>query len=86
MIAEAIDANYAQAPGHRRLRYLRELFRGARRPSAGDLAARLGAWCEGGEHAWLFDNDADRARHRRPHPGLRHDQDPRLARPSARRP
>jgi len=60
MIAEAVDANYAQAPGHRRLRYLRELFRGARRPHAGDLAARLGAWCEGGEHAWLFDNASDR--------------------------
>lgn len=60
MIAEAIDANFAQAPGHRRLRYLRELFRGARRPHAGDLAARLGAWCEGGEHAWLFDNAVDR--------------------------
>ena len=59
MIAEAVDANYAQAPGHRRLRYLRELFRGARRPHAGDLAARLGAWCEGGEHAWLFDNTSD---------------------------
>ena len=60
MIAEAVEANYAQAPGHRRLRYLRELFRGARRPHAGDLAARLGAWCEGGEHAWLFDNANDR--------------------------
>jgi len=59
MIAEAVDANYAQAPGHRRLRYLRELFRGARRPHAGDLASRLGAWCEGGEHAWLFDNVTD---------------------------
>jgi type IV secretion system protein VirB4 len=60
MIAEAIDANYEQPAGRRRLRYLRELFRGARRPHAGDLAARLGAWCEGGEHAWLFDNAADR--------------------------
>ena len=60
MIAEAVDANYAQAPGHRRLRYLRELFRGARRPHAGDLAARLSAWCEDGEHAWLFDNASDR--------------------------
>ena len=59
MIADAIDANFAQAPGHRRLRYLRELFRGARRPSAGDLAARLSAWCEGGDHAWLFDNATD---------------------------
>jgi type IV secretion system protein VirB4 len=59
VIADAIDANFAQAQGHRRLRYLRELFRGGRRPSAGDLAARLGAWCEGGEHAWLFDNAED---------------------------
>ena len=59
MIAEAVEANFAQAPGHRRLRYLRELFRGARRPHAGDLAARLGAWCDGGEHAWLFDNASD---------------------------
>jgi type IV secretion system protein VirB4 len=59
MIADAIDANFAQPAGHRRLRYLRELFRGARRPSAGDLASRLSAWCEGGDHAWLFDNAAD---------------------------
>jgi type IV secretion system protein VirB4 len=59
IIADAIDANFAQAPSHRRLRYLRELFRGVRRPSAGDLAARLAAWCEGGEHAWVFDNAAD---------------------------
>ncbi len=60
VIADAVDANFAQAPAHRRLRYLRELFRGGRRPSAGDLAARLGAWCEEGEHAWLFDNADDR--------------------------
>jgi len=59
MIADAIDANFAQPVGHRRLRYLRELFRGARRPSAGDLAARLAAWCDGGDHAWLFDNADD---------------------------
>ncbi|RAK66555.1 VirB4 family type IV secretion/conjugal transfer ATPase [Phenylobacterium kunshanense] len=59
MIADAIDANFAQPPTHRRLRYLRELFRGARRPSAGDLASRLSAWCEGGDHAWLFDNPDD---------------------------
>jgi type IV secretion system protein VirB4 len=60
LIADAIDANYAQPESHRRLRYLREMFRGARRPTAGDLAARLGAWCESGEHAWLFDNEQDR--------------------------
>ncbi len=59
IIADAIDANFAEHPSHRRLRYLRELFRGARRPSAGDLAARLGQWCDGGEHAWLFDNEDD---------------------------
>jgi len=60
MIADAIDANFAQPPAHRRLRYLREVFRGARRPTAGDLAARLAAWCDKGEHAWLFDNEIDR--------------------------
>lgn len=59
-IADAVDANFAEAPTHRRLRYLRELFRGARRPAAGDLASRLGAWCDKGEHAWLFDNVEDR--------------------------
>ena len=59
MIADALDANFAQPASHRRLRYLRELFRGARRPQAGDLAARLSAWCEGGDHAWLFDNATD---------------------------
>jgi type IV secretion system protein VirB4 len=60
MVADAIDANYAQPQGHRQLRYLRELFRGGRRPVAGDLASRLAAWCDGGEHAWLFDNSHDR--------------------------
>ena len=60
IIADAVEASYAQPPRHRRLRFLREMFRGVRRPSAGDLAARLGAWCEGGEHAWLFDHETDR--------------------------
>ena len=60
IIADALDANFAQAPAHRRLRFLRELFRGVRRPNADDLAARLAPWCEGGEHAWLFDNPFDR--------------------------
>lgn len=59
ILADAIDASYLQDPGHRRLRHLRELLRGVRRPSAGDLAARLAAWCGDGEHAWLFDNDED---------------------------
>ena len=59
VIADALDANFAQPPSHRRLRFLRELFRGGRRPTPGDLAFRLGPWCEGGEHAWLFDNAED---------------------------
>jgi len=60
LISDAIDANFSQPADHRRLKFLRELFIGARKPSAGDLAARLRAWCEGGEHAWLFDNAEDR--------------------------
>src|SRR5947209_18964377 len=59
LIVDAVDANFSQPADHRRLRYLRELFVGARRPSAGDLAARLKAWCDDGEHAWLFDNAED---------------------------
>jgi type IV secretion system protein VirB4 len=59
VIADALDANFAQPTSHRRLRFLRELFRGGRRPTPGDLAFRLGPWCEGGEHAWLFDNAED---------------------------
>jgi type IV secretion system protein VirB4 len=60
LIVDAIDANFSQPRENRRLRYLRELFIGARRPQAGDLAARLRAWCDDGEHAWLFDNPEDR--------------------------
>lgn len=60
LIVDAVDANFSQPRDGRRLRYLRELFVGARRPHAGDLAARLRAWCEDGEHAWLFDNPEDR--------------------------
>lgn len=58
-IKDAVDASYDQAPGLRRLRYFAELFRGARRPDAADLAARLAPWHGAGEHAWLFDNEAD---------------------------
>ena len=58
-IAVAIDANFDAEPGHRRLRYLREMLAGARRPKAGDIVARLRPWCEDGEHAWLFDNAED---------------------------
>ncbi|MGA0605246.1 VirB4 family type IV secretion/conjugal transfer ATPase [Phenylobacterium sp. VNQ135] len=55
-IAEAVDANFAQPAEYRQLRWFAELFRGGRRPSSGDLAARLAPWHGEGERAWLFDN------------------------------
>ena len=58
-IAWAVEANYDQEPGFRRLRYFRELLGGTRRPVPGDLAARLAPWCGDGEQAWLFDNAED---------------------------
>jgi type IV secretion system protein VirB4 len=58
-IKDAVDANYDQAPTLRRLRFFAELFKGARRPDAADLAARLAPWHGAGEHAWLFDNAQD---------------------------
>ncbi len=60
MIREAVEANFRQAPEYRRLRFLVELFRGAAKPSAGDLHARLRPWWGAGERAWLFDNETDR--------------------------
>ena len=60
MIADAVGANFEQQPPYRRLRYFRELFAGARRPQAGDLASRLSPWCGEGDRAWLFDNEYDR--------------------------
>jgi type IV secretion system protein VirB4 len=64
-IAGAVDAAYANDASLRRLRHFRELLSGARRPKPGDLADRLAPWIgaddgEGGEHAWLFDNAADK--------------------------
>ena len=64
-IAGAVDAAYANDSSLRRLRHFRELLSGARRPTPGDLADRLAPWIgaddgEGGEHAWLFDNAADK--------------------------
>lgn len=59
-IAQAVDAAYANDSSLRRLRHFRELLSGARRPRPGDLADRLGAWIEAGEHGWLFDNAVDR--------------------------
>jgi type IV secretion system protein VirB4 len=60
IVAWAVDANFEQEPGLRRLRYFRELLGGRRRPEPGDLAARIAPWCGAGEHAWLFDNANDR--------------------------
>lgn len=59
-IANAVDAAYHNDPSLRRLSHFRELLAGARRPEAGDLASRLDAWLQGGEHGWLFDNQHDR--------------------------
>ncbi len=68
-ISAAVDAAYANDAGLRRLRHFKELLAGAKRPEPGDLADRLSAWigsndasedAEGGEHAWLFDNEQDR--------------------------
>ena len=59
-IRDAIDASYQQPIEHRRLRYLSELFRGDRRPQAGDLWSRLRPWWGDGERAWLFDSEEDR--------------------------
>lgn len=58
-IKDAVDANFQQPAGHRRLRHLAELFRGGQRPHAADLAARLKPWWGEGERAWLFDNELD---------------------------
>ncbi|WP_336987069.1 VirB4 family type IV secretion/conjugal transfer ATPase [Altererythrobacter aquiaggeris] len=60
LLAEAVDAAYANDAGLRRLRHFRELLSGARRPAPGDLADRLTPWIDGGEHDWLFDNEHDR--------------------------
>lgn len=59
VIANAVAASYDQSPALRRLRYFRELFAGARRPTSGDLAARLAPWVGDGDRAWLFDNETD---------------------------
>ena len=58
-IVEAVDANFAQPAQYRRLRHFAELFRGSRRPTQTDLAARLAPWHGAGDYAWLFDNAAD---------------------------
>lgn len=59
-IRDAVDANFEQAPAHRRLRHLVALFRGGQRARPDDLYARLRPWWGDGERAWLFDNAEDR--------------------------
>lgn len=58
-IQDAVAANFDQPMEHRRLRRIVELFRGDRRPQAGDLWSRLRPWWGDGDHAWLFDNPID---------------------------
>jgi type IV secretion system protein VirB4 len=58
-ISSAVEACFDHDPAFRRLRYFKELLGGRRRPETGDLASRLDPWIHGGEHAWMFDNDAD---------------------------
>jgi type IV secretion system protein VirB4 len=58
-VKDAVDANYDQPEGHRRLRYIVELFRGGHRPHGKDLWSRLRSWWGNGERAWLFDNEKD---------------------------
>jgi type IV secretion system protein VirB4 len=59
MIASSVDAAYENDASLRRLRHFKELLAGAKRPERGDLADRLSAWINTGEHAWLFDNERD---------------------------
>lgn len=58
-VQDAVAANFDQQPQFRRLRYFAELFRGDRRPHTADIHARLRPWWGEGEHAWMFDNEAD---------------------------
>lgn len=59
MVRDALETNFAQPPERRRLCFLVELFRGAGRPHADDLYARMRPWHGRGERAWLFDNERD---------------------------
>ncbi len=59
VIRDAVDANYSEAPEHRRLSYLQEMFTGHERPGPDSLSARLGQWVGKGDRAWLFDHERD---------------------------
>jgi type IV secretion system protein VirB4 len=60
VVAKAVDEVFAHGAELRRLRFIRDLLAGGRRPQPGDLTSRLDPWIGSGEHAWLFDNDDDR--------------------------
>ncbi len=81
-ISAAVDAAYANDPSLRRLRHFKELLAGARRPQPGDLADRLAAWIDSGEHGWLFDNARRPARPLGPGARLRHDRAARKPAPA----
>lgn len=55
-VEAALAANFAAPRRFRRLSTFVDLLRGAQRPVADDLHARLRPWWGDGEHAWLFDN------------------------------
>jgi len=59
VIEAAVESNFSAPPSLRRLRAFADLLRGAERPQATDLHARLRPWFGRGEHAWLFDNAED---------------------------
>lgn len=59
MVQDAVDANFGQPRGHRRLCHFVDLLRGYARPHSGDLYARLKPWWGDGAYAWLFDNAED---------------------------
>src|SRR3546814_6154177 len=58
-IKDAVEANCAQPPHHRRLRHIVELFRGGHRPRPADLLSRLRPWWGDGGDAWPLDNAVD---------------------------
>ncbi len=58
-IKEAVEASMDAPSKLRQLSHFAQLLRGAQPPHPNDLAARLAQWHGKGEHAWLFDNDAD---------------------------
>src|SRR4029453_13293696 len=69
-IATAVDDIFSHNPDLRRLRFLRDLLGGGRRPRAGDLPSRLGPWILGGEHSSLFDNSEGRLHSGKKRPGF----------------